>query len=187
MSFPLLSRIAEGLAGRAIATLRFDYAGVGESEGARVQIGEAMQRFWSTGSAPEDSMLEEEARVARAWLAHHASDRMALLGYSFGSYLAARLHDADAAALVMIAPTIARHDYSALWNEGTPTLVIRGDADFATTGEEFESWIGGLAGPTEVRHVAGGDHFFRGMEAEVAATCADFVAGSALRREEPCG
>lgn len=184
MSLPLLARLAEALASRDIVALRFDYGGVGESEGPPVQIGEAMERFWRTGSAPEDPEMLEEARAARHWLVRNADDRMALVGYSFGSFLAATLHDADASALVMIAPTIARHDYSGLCNEGTPTLIVYGDGDFATTDDDLQSWARRLPGPSEIRHFPSGDHFFRGMEPEIASTCADFVARSVLHREE---
>ena len=175
MTLPLLTQLAEALAARDIITLRFDYGGIGQSEGPPVQIGESMQRFWKTGAAPEDPILLEEARAALAWLNANAPGATALVGYSFGSFLASQLCDAHTAAIAMIAPTIARHDYSTFNNQPTPTLIVYGKGDFATTDDELKAWIARLPGAAEVRKLAAGDHFFRGMEAEIAATTAEFV------------
>jgi alpha/beta superfamily hydrolase len=182
MELPLIREIAEALASREIVTLRFDYGGVGKSEGPPVKIGPAMQQFWATGVAPEDPAFIEEARAAKGWLTRAAECDPALVGYSFGSYAATRLGGAPP-ALVMIAPTVARHDYSHFGNEHTPTLVVYGGGDFATTDADLQRWSARLAAHTQLRHVPGGDHFFRGAETEVAQACAQFIATAQVRKE----
>jgi alpha/beta superfamily hydrolase len=184
MQLPLLARLAEALAARDITALRFDYGGVGESEGPPVAIGATMQQFWATGSAPDDPVHVEEAAAAREWLVCHAGGETALIGYSFGSYVATRIHDDGTAAMVMIAPTVARHDYSAFHNEHTPTLVVYGNGDFATSDDEMQRWTARLTGPTRIRHFMTGDHFFRGMETDVAQVAADFVEQTCCTAEE---
>lgn len=176
MKLPLMTAIADALAAHDVASLRFDYAGVGQSEGPRVEIGPAMQQFWNTGHAPEDPGRVSEAAAALAWLRAQVAPAVGLVGYSFGGAIAAGLLDAGVGALVLIAPTLAHHDYSAFNNTGTPTLVVYGDGDFATKDDVVRAWAAGLPGPTAVRYVRAGDHFFRGVEGAVAADVAGFLA-----------
>ena len=177
MKLPLLTALAETLAGHDIATLRFDYAGVGQSEGPRVEIGPAMQQFWNTGHAPEDSGRADEARAALAWLRANVAPTVALVGYSFGAAIATLLLDASVSRIVLIAPTVKQHDYSAFRNERTPTLIVYGDGDFATKDDLVRAWAARLPGATSIRHVQAGDHFFRGQEREVAGAVSAFLLG----------
>lgn len=175
MKLPLLTRLVEALAARDIASLRFDYAGVGNSEGPPVQIGPAMQQFWSTGHAPEDPGRSLEAAAALSWLRANVAPTSALVGYSFGAAIAAGLLDDAINAVVLIAPTVHHHDYTAFRNDETPTMIAYGDGDFATRDDEVRAWAASLRGPTLVRHFQAGDHFFRGIEGQVAGAVADFL------------
>lgn len=186
MELPLITAVAAALASRDIVTLRFDYGGVGKSEGPPVQIGPAMQQFWATGAAPEDPVFIDEARSALEWLSRAAACDPALVGYSFGAYAATRLARSSPPALVMVAPTVARHDYSDFSNERTPTLVIYGDGDFATSDEALKKWSDRLAGHTMLKRIASGDHFFRGAEGQVADLCAAFLQSTLTRKEAAC-
>jgi hypothetical protein len=175
MAHPLLVRIAGALAEEGFIALRFDYGGVGRSAGAPVDVAASLEEFWRSGAAPEDPRLVEEARAAAAWLEARAGSP-ALVGYSFGAFAAARIAGGGTPAMVLVAPTIARHDYVCAALPVIPALVVFGPGDFVTSEEELVAWARGLPGPTRLAFVAGGDHFFRGREDEVAATCRAFLA-----------
>lgn len=184
MKLPLLTALAEVLAEQRIASLRFDYAGVGQSEGPRVEIGPAMQQFWNTGHAPEDPGRADEARAALAWLRANVAPMGSLVGYSFGAAIATNLLDASVSKIVLIAPTVKQHDYSAFRNANTPTLIVYGDGDFATKDDLVRKWAARLPGATSVLHVPAGDHFFRGQERAVARAVSDFLVGVSAHKAE---
>jgi len=76
----VLPEVAAGLAGRGLASLRFDYAGYGGSEG---------ERGWIDPRARVDDALH-----AFAWLATHPSldaDRLGIYGHSYGGPVAISL------------------------------------------------------------------------------------------------
>ncbi|MCX5689016.1 MAG: hypothetical protein NTV94_04385 [Planctomycetota bacterium] len=184
MKLPLMDRLADQFAQANITSLRFDYGGVGLGQGPPIRIGPAMQQFWSTGSAPDDPVHIAEGACAKQWLQAHCGGPMMLVGYSFGAYVATRLCDQNVASLVMIAPTIARHDYSGLCNSGIPTLIVYGDGDFATSQDELTSWADRLPGRATLLHVSAGDHFFRGQEEDVARRCREFIEEQAFTQSE---
>lgn len=174
----VIAHLAGSLAADGGVTLRFDYAGVGASEGARIDVAKSMSVFWATGRAPEDPLMIQDARSAMDWLARQCDRPLVLIGYSFGAYAATRLVDAQsgAAGLVMISPTLDRHDFSAAADRAMPKLVVYGDEDFATSRAAVERWVGSLRGPKTVKYVPGGEHFFKGREEVIAGACREFVA-----------
>jgi putative redox protein len=92
------SRIAEGLASRDIAVLRFDFTGIGSSEG----------EFANTNFSSNVADLVAAADYLRQ---HHGPPSL-LIGHSLGgaAVLAAAPHVADATAIVTIgAPASATH------------------------------------------------------------------------------
>jgi len=177
MDLPLLRSIADRIADQGLPTLRFDYGGVGESDGQPFDVGGAMGAFWKTGAAPQDPGLIDEARDALAWIGKQVNGPIVLIGYSFGAYVATQIRDESTPAVVLIAPTIAHHDYTGFTNRHLPTLIVAGEGDFATGDEQMTAWADALPGPTRVEQIRDGDHFFRGSADRVAAVCAAFIAG----------
>jgi alpha/beta superfamily hydrolase len=80
-------------------------------------------------------------------------------------------------ALVLIAPTVGKHDLSALEDLSHPKLVIAPEADFAADDDELPAWFGRLAGPKELVRPRRDGHFFRGHEGWLAETVGDFLDG----------
>ncbi len=175
MDNPLIARLAARLAECGAVTLRFDYAGVGNSDGPSINVAEAMARFWETGSAPIDPGMLEDGRAARDWLRRETGLPLALAGYSFGAHVADTLIDPHLRAVVMISPTITQHEYAQAAGVPIPKLVVHGDNDFATPRGDLEAWFAGLPEPKQLHRVPGGEHFFRGQEGGVAEICAVFV------------
>ena len=184
MDLPLLTKIADHLIAHAIPTLRFNYGGVGQSEGPRFDVGSAMDTFWKTGSAPQDPVLIDEARCALGWFSRQTNAPIILVGYSFGAFVATQIRDQNTPALGLVAPTITHHDYSGFSNEGIPTLVVTGEGDFATGDQEMSNWANSLGVDTRFEQISGGDHFFRGSSDRVGELIAEFVTHLRAAKEE---
>lgn len=173
----LVVEIACGLAEQG-ATLRFDYAGVGDSTGGHpIDLAASMSAFWKTGSAPEDPLMIADARAAMERLAEFVPRLpILLIGYSFGAYVVTRIAPPDTLAAVLIAPTLKQHDFAALSTMDFPRLLIHSDNDFATPLETTRQWFDGLCGPKQSRCIENGEHFFRRREHDVMMICRDFAA-----------
>jgi hypothetical protein len=183
----LIAHLAVDLPRDGAVVLRFDYRGVGGSEGATPDVAASMADFWRTGHAPEDVGMLRDAGAALYWARGQAPELpVVLIGYSFGAAAATQLlADDGVAAAVLIAPTLRQHDFSRAAAPRTPPLlVIYSDNDFATPRSVTESWL--CTVEAQRQSIAGGDHFFLGREAEVARACAGFVSRLLQRAEAAC-
>lgn len=175
MANNVIAHLAESLARSGGVTLRFDYAGVGESDGAPVDVAKSMSIFWETGRAPEDELMVHDARSALAWLTEQCDQSLVLLGYSFGAYVAGLMAE-EVTGLILISPTLTHHDFSAAANRGIPKLVVYGDEDFATLPETVERWVETVRGVKAVQYIPGGAHFFKGCECVIGEACDRFAS-----------
>jgi hypothetical protein len=127
--------------------LRFNFRGVGRSEGA-----------YDRGRGELD-----DARTALAWLrARHAHGRLWVAGFSFGSWIAARLA-AEARAvehLILIAPPVHTQDFSFLASCRAPKLVVQGTGDEVCRPENLAAQFPAWAEPKRLVEVPGASHFF---------------------------
>lgn len=171
----LLVRLAEHLACGGGVVLSFDYSGVGESDGPRIDVAKSMSQFWQSGSAPEDRRMVDDVEYALAWIAKQARLPLVLIGYSFGAYAATAVLADNVEAVVLISPTVKQHDFSALQEHTIAKLVVHGDNDFATPHADLQTWMTSLPQPLRSRWIPSGDHFFRGQEDTVAGACLDFA------------
>jgi len=146
-------------------TLRFNFRGVGASEGGFGDF---------TGEC-------DDARAALAWISEHtAGVPVVLAGYSFGALVALTV-GADAAAvdrIVAVAPPLASAP-KVPFAGAKLTLVVAGDADaycpaaaLAHTGEM-------LGARGVVRVITDGDHFLVGREREIDRAVTTFFSWAA--------
>jgi hypothetical protein len=83
-------------------------------------------------------------------------------GFSFGSWVAARLAASESKVerVVLVAPSVATSDFSAMRSSATPKLVFQGTRDdlcpLALLEAEFPTW----ADPKRLVTVEGATHFF---------------------------
>jgi alpha/beta superfamily hydrolase len=168
MNAPLLLALTEELAGRGWAVLRFNFRGIGASEGEP-----------STGRAEV-----ADARGALAELRkRYPSLPDAIAGWSFGAAVAVRVAAADPslAACVAIAPAVeAKPDVT----EGLPApdeievrvpiLIVCAANDHLVDLDDAKAWSARV--PTSsIEVLAGANHFFWGKYDNLAATAADFL------------
>ena len=141
--------LARGCNDLGLVTLRFNFRGVGASEGHYADgVGE-------TG----------DARAALAWLAdRYPGLPRWLCGFSFGAYVALRLaQDAVLDRLVTVAPPVGRlFDFAPLGPPDCPWLIVIGDADEVVDSAAVIAWARGLEPPPELIIMPGVGHFFHG-------------------------
>jgi alpha/beta superfamily hydrolase len=173
--------LSEGLARRGLPAVRFDYRGVGRSEGAAPDVPAQLAEFWQTSHAAGELELWQDVQAAAdfARRATGPGDPLVLVGYSFGCALLPRVHVADAPlAQVLVAPTVAKHDYEPFLGHCRPTLVIAAPDDFAADPARLRTWFDRLAEPKQLVLRPGDSHFFRGYEDWLAETAWTFLSAA---------
>src|SRR5213594_5238426 len=148
MDNPVVVRVQEVCAGLGLATLRFNFRGVGGSGGTH------------GGGLAE----QEDARGALAALAQATGDRpLAIAGYSFGAWVATLVggRDARVTALALIAPPLAMYDFGGVEGKRVPTLAVAGTADPYCPADDFQRFAARGAWVTPAV-IEGADHFFFG-------------------------
>jgi uncharacterized protein len=172
MDSPVVLTAASACARHDLATLRFNFRGVGASEGA-----------WDEGRGERDDVRAAVTHL-RGQLRPPA--RIALAGYSFGAAMATALAAAGEAlaGLALIAPPLAGPSWpssTTLVVDG-PTLLVAGSRDAHCPRDALAALATGLSGAI-VRVIDGSDHFFfTGLDA-LDAALADWaarLAGQAL-------
>lgn len=158
----VVAALAEGLQKAGVATLRFNFRGVG-----------------SSGGHHDDGNAEiEDVKGAVTFLLEKcAAATVVVAGYSFGSIvgLKAGADDARVHKLIGVALPIARRDASFLHGVTKPTLLIGGDRDDRSPLEQIEALHAAMAQPKSMVVIPGADHFFHGQEHRVADAASAFL------------
>jgi uncharacterized protein len=151
MDNPVVVRAAEVCRDVGLATLRFDFRGVGASTGT-----------FDEGRGEQDDLIAALDRLAAMLPADAA---VAAVGYSFGAAVAARAAMRRAmAGVALIAPALAMPALASLGDLATvagPLLIVAGTADPYCPLDALERLARSLPQAT-VRTVDGADHFFLG-------------------------
>jgi alpha/beta superfamily hydrolase len=149
MDNKVVTTVARGLMQRGWRVVRFNYRGVGGSQGA-----------WDEGRGEVDDAL---AVIA----AHRAGgEPLVLGGFSFGGYIAlsaaTRLAEAERPrGLVLVAPSTVKHEAPPATAAAADTLLIHGEADDVVPLAASLDWARPQAVPVVV--VPGAGHFFHGQ------------------------
>jgi alpha/beta superfamily hydrolase len=143
----VVHRVASTLHELGAAVLRFNFRGVGASQGEHDQgAGEL-----------------EDARAALGFIAaRHPRARRWVAGFSFGAWVGARLAASEPAVerLILVAPPVGTQSFEALRGATVPKLVIQGSADTVCPPELLERELPLWAEPRELILVPGASHFF---------------------------
>jgi alpha/beta superfamily hydrolase len=171
--------LGDGLAQRGLLTLRFDYRGAGRSQGPHVNVARHLAEFWRTSHAPGEMDFWQDVQGAAQYVQDVAPGLpLAFVAYSFGCALLPHVRPREnPAALVLIAPTVAKHNYDSFRSVTSPVLVVASDDDFATDTQCLEDWFGTLTMPRQLVRQRCDNHFFRGHEAWLIETVFRFLNG----------
>jgi hypothetical protein len=151
----VVEAVLEALWRRQLATLRFNFRGVGDSEGE-----------YDGGEGELD-----DVREAVAFLAGKAGVKSVLLaGYSFGASVSLRAGLTDPAVdrLVLVALPVAGMTGPSD-STSKPVLLVSGDRDSYSPLEPLRTLAGKLGSRARLEILAGADHFFGGYEARLSA------------------
>jgi alpha/beta superfamily hydrolase len=148
MSNKVVSTLAKAFVDSGYAALRFNFRGVGESEGAY------------DGGPGE---LADTLAVAD-WLKHqrpHAP--VALAGFSFGAWLALlAAAQVSPYLMVSIAPPVGFRDFAAVPPPGCPWLAVQGLADEIVSAEHVLAWLQAQQPKPQIIAMPETSHFFHG-------------------------
>jgi alpha/beta superfamily hydrolase len=165
--------LTDGLSRRGLAALRFAY----RAAGGRQERARQMAQFWQTSHAAGEAEYADDLRAAAAFLAGAVGPGtpLVLAGYSFGCSLLPAA--GEAAAFVLVAPTLGRHDLGGFADSGSPKLVIAPVGDFALDEAQLPGWFDRLPGPKRLVRPRHDGHFFRGQEEVLAQEVFSFLEG----------
>jgi alpha/beta superfamily hydrolase len=163
MHFKVVFRAAKALQSAGLAVLRFNFRGVGRSEGAHDH---------GTGE-------QEDARAALLEM----QDRfpglpLVLGGFSFGSAVSLRVaaRDARVRAVLALGFPLARDEGKApLEQVRQPRLFVQGENDEFGSGEALRALVEPLPPPCEIVVIPGADHFFDGHLDALQGAIADWA------------
>ena len=147
MDNPVVTAAAEVAVEEGFQTLRFNFRGVGESEGIHADgVGE-----------------KDDVRAAIEFLSSRVDGpSLILVGYSFGAMvgLPVAVEDARVKGVVAIAPPLEMHDFDFLKRTKKNKLVIVGNRDLYCPKGRLEEFYQQLEDPKSLVMIQGADHFF---------------------------
>ncbi len=156
----VLDCLAQALGDSGVSCLKFNFRGVGRSEGAHHSAQEGAH-YGAQEGAPDGTAGEVADLCAVAdWLQEEHSPRSLLLGgYSFGASVVwqALAHGMQAERALLVAPPIGAMQFPE-FTPACPVDVFAGDADQFIDAAALTAWRG-----INLHHLSGADHFFTGQ------------------------
>lgn len=129
--------------------LRFNFRGVGGSTGRH-----------------DDGRGEQDDLVAAATYLGERVEKLVVIGYSFGAWVAAAawadLEALGVASLILVAPPVAMMSFGEVDPDARISHLICGERDEIAPPDRVEALGHGLAAPPRVHVVKGADHLFQG-------------------------
>jgi uncharacterized protein len=154
----------KGLVRAGCAVLRFNFRGVGKSEGTFTG-GEGERGDFT---AALDYMARRRPTL-HLWAA----------GFSFGSWIALETGAVDdrVTVLIGIAPPVTRegYDFSNTRGSTKPKFFVQGEADEICPIQDMWKFYGALLEPKELVVIDGADHLFDGHTSEVGEALEDLL------------
>lgn len=158
MNNKVVTTLAKTYKELGIPSLRFNFRGVGASEGV-----------YDAGLGESDDMLH----LVDTWRQEFGEVPFIFAGFSFGSYVAYRAaSQTPGASLVTIAPPVHHYDYHAFKPAPNPWLIVMGDADEVVPAELVYEFAAGTELPV-IRFPDTG-HFFHGKLLDLKARLLEY-------------
>ncbi len=149
MDHPVITTAAKAAFEEGFSTLRFNFRGVGESQGSYGEgVGER-----------EDVKAVTDYFYSRI---RENPSPLILLGYSFGAWAGFPLaiEDERFLGMVAVAPPLEIYDFGFLRGCGKKKLFITGNRDLFCPPSRLEKWYQTLEPPKSLAVIPGADHFF---------------------------
>ena len=160
---PVVFHADRELNARGATTLRFNFRGVGESDGShdagRGELEDlAAAVSWTRGLAPSAPLI--------------------LVGYSFGAWCAVRLAERDPAirAVAALGLPLDVYPFPSLTRLARPIVVVQGGADELGSPEQVRALLEQASPPGILHVVEGASHRFPGLAREAAQRLGEALA-----------
>jgi alpha/beta superfamily hydrolase len=158
--------LARALQGQRLATLRFNFRGVGASAGS-----------YGEGRGEIEDALAALAALRR----RYPQARTVVAGFSFGAMVAAHVATAVLPSwLITVAPAVERPELAAgaVHRPDCPWLLVQGEADDVVDPQAVRRWAQAFSPPPVVRLLPGVGHFFHGRLHELLEAVRDEAAAA---------
>ena len=154
--------VSQALAECGISSLRFNFRGVGRSDGSHDE-----------GRGEQDDILE-----AHAWLQERVSGTVLLIGYSFGAWVCAMAMRSipRPAEAILIAPPLDLFTFPIAAIKGRLRLIVAAGNDAFCSASHLKTFVSALACPLVSAPET--DHFFSGSQAKLHRILADALTAN---------
>lgn len=169
----VVDAVCETLAEVAIAAFKFNFRGVGRSQGR-----------YDDGRGESDDARNAIGYVST--LKEIDATRIGLCGYSAGAGFSLPVcwSDERIKAIAAISPPLEMFDFSFITDCQKPLLLVSGNCDDFTPAERFIAFCRDLKETCEYELIVGADHFWAGYETYLAERVASFFR-KALADDNP--
>ncbi len=165
----VITTIVRALLNKGIACFRFNFRGVGGSQGS-----------YGGGFREQDDAAHAVDFVTK--MGKIDPDKIGLAGYSFGGGVAfnVALKDDRVKALALVSPVIPDSGWKKLGAYARPKLLVLGDSDEYFPLAKYEPKIKSALQPGEYEIFPHTSHFWAGNEDEMAERAAGFFVASLI-------
>ena len=164
MNDPVVTTVCQTASRGGFVTLRFNFRGVGESQGE-----------FSNGKE-EHNDIKAALGLLRNWPSVNRK-RIGIVGYSTGAtiMLDGYRHLGRASAVVLIAPTLAALRGRRFRRDRRPRLVVTGSEDRVAPSLEIQAILDETNGPVRFHEIQGADHSMQAHLGTVGEVVTDFL------------
>ena len=155
--------VSFALVEQGFATIRFNFRGVGNSDGEHTK-----------GELEHQEVLGA-FDLMKAWPSVDGG-KLGLVGYSFGTsvILGSSAVQKKAKSIALVSPNIRALSDTPLKKSKTPTMIITGSRDKLVEAEDLQANLDAFARSPRYEVVNGADHFWGGLERQLVGPVAEF-------------
>jgi len=168
MTNKVVHTVSRSIAGLGIPSLRFNFRGVGKSE----------------GEFDEGQGEQLDLAAAVHWINRHYSDRQLILsGFSFGAYVSGfAAANLNPSMLLSVAPPVKRFNFDNFQRPACDWSVIMGDKDELVEYADVSRWVDSFDASPKLLTMSGASHFFHGRLVELRSQVEELVSNYILER-----
>jgi len=142
-----------------MATIRFNFRGVGHSAGR-----------YNNGEGEVDDLIA----VVNWFRERYPGSKLWLAGFSFGSFVAFEAHKKiEAERLLLVAPPVGRFPFNSEQCVEIPWMVIQGGKDDVVSPQDVSVWVHRCRNRPHYEWFADADHFFHGRLSRIRQAIID--------------
>ena len=162
MTNPVVESVAAAFSSKGYSTLRFNFRGVGGSEGS-----------YDNGRGEQDDVL-----AAADYFYKQGINSIHLVGYSFGAWILGQMdrYPAFVDGMTFISPPLALLPFPPRLQLPLLNLVITGEEDEIAPPQLVEPAVAGWNEKAQFACIEGADHFYFGSFRELESRIGDFLA-----------